>query len=59
MSLITLNISNLDKTSTMMFIPYSYINVIAKVTMAAAVIITIVSGLDYFIKNKEAINTEK
>jgi CDP-diacylglycerol--glycerol-3-phosphate 3-phosphatidyltransferase len=40
-------------------IPYSYIVILAKIAMTAAIIITIISGLDYFIKNKGAINTDK
>lgn len=59
LALISINKSSLDASSTLMIIPYSYIVILTKVAMAAAIIITIISGLDYFIKNKEAINTDR
>ena len=41
----------------------SYVNpalkILTDVTMAAAVIITIISGVDYFVKNKGAIRVDK
>ncbi|NOH14984.1 CDP-diacylglycerol--glycerol-3-phosphate 3-phosphatidyltransferase [Clostridium cochlearium] len=40
-------------------IPSNYISTLTTVTMAAAVIITIISGIDYFVKNKEAIKIDK
>ena len=40
-------------------IPSNYISTLTTITMAAAVIITIISGIDYFVKNKEAIKIDK
>lgn len=59
LALISINKGNLNASATFMMIPYSYIIILAKVAMVAAIIITIISGLDYFIKNKEAINTDR
>ena len=36
-----------------------YLNILTNVTMIIAVIITLISGLDYFIKNKNLIRTDK
>ena len=57
-SLLGLNKGFLDAINALN-IPVSYFNILSKATMAAAVIITIISGLDYFIKNKEAIKPDK
>ncbi|WP_027623482.1 CDP-diacylglycerol--glycerol-3-phosphate 3-phosphatidyltransferase [Clostridium lundense] len=59
LALISINKGSLNASSTLMIIPYDYIVILTKVAMAAAIIITIISGLDYFIKNKEAINTDR
>jgi CDP-diacylglycerol--glycerol-3-phosphate 3-phosphatidyltransferase len=39
--------------------PHKFLNISTKVAMAAAVTITIVSGLDYFIKNKEVMRADR
>jgi CDP-diacylglycerol--glycerol-3-phosphate 3-phosphatidyltransferase len=36
-----------------------FFNVMPGITMAIAIIVTIISGIDYFIKNKEAIKVDK
>ncbi|MEW9093882.1 MAG: CDP-diacylglycerol--glycerol-3-phosphate 3-phosphatidyltransferase [Clostridiaceae bacterium] len=40
-------------------IPTHYFDILVTVTMGIAVIITIVSGIDYFVKNKEAIKPDR
>ena len=44
---------------TILSIPKNCISILTNITMGAAVIITIVSGVDYFVKNKEAIKIDK
>jgi len=39
--------------------PQYWLNVIALISMGLAVIITIISGVDYFIKNKNAVRIDK
>lgn len=39
--------------------PHKFLNVTTDVAMALAIIITIISGLDYFIKNKEVLKPDK
>ncbi|WP_315114838.1 CDP-diacylglycerol--glycerol-3-phosphate 3-phosphatidyltransferase [uncultured Clostridium sp.] len=36
-----------------------YFDILVTITMGIAIVITIVSGIDYFIKNKEAINPDR
>lgn len=50
-----INLNNIN----ILFIPNSYMSTLTNITMGAAVIITIISGIDYFIKNKNAIKTDK
>lgn len=59
LALISINEGSVNAPATFMMIPYSYIVILAKIAMTAAIIITIISGLDYFVKNKGAINTDK
>ena len=59
LALISIDEGSENAPATFMMIPYSYIVILAKIAMTAAIIITIISGLDYFIKNKGAINTDK
>ncbi|WP_125153717.1 CDP-diacylglycerol--glycerol-3-phosphate 3-phosphatidyltransferase [Clostridium rectalis] len=55
-----LSLDSVMKTSFISNILSSnYIVVISKISMAAAIIITIISGIDYFVKNKDAIKTDK
>lgn len=39
--------------------PYEFFKIITDISMGAAVIITIVSGVDYFVKNKNSIDIDK
>ncbi|QBD84848.1 CDP-diacylglycerol--glycerol-3-phosphate 3-phosphatidyltransferase [Clostridium tetani] len=50
-----INLNNINILS----IPSNYISTLTTITMGAAVIITIISGVDYFVKNKEAIKIDK
>lgn len=58
-ALINLNKDSLSTWVIFNIIPFSYIGLIAKISMALAIIITIVSGVDYFIKNKDAIKPDR
>ncbi|MBU5482799.1 CDP-diacylglycerol--glycerol-3-phosphate 3-phosphatidyltransferase [Clostridium sp. MSJ-11] len=40
-------------------IPPHYFDILVAVTMGIAIVITIVSGIDYFVKNKEAIKPDR
>lgn len=42
-----------------LFIKFSFIETIAFIALIAATISTVVSGVDYFVKNKKAISTNK
>ncbi|GAA0723108.1 CDP-diacylglycerol--glycerol-3-phosphate 3-phosphatidyltransferase [Clostridium malenominatum] len=57
-SLLGLNKEFLSILSTLSISPSIY-DILSKITMAAAVIITIISGVDYFIKNKEAVKSDR
>lgn len=57
-SLLGLNKEFLSILSTLSISPAIY-DILSKITMAAAVIITIISGVDYFIKNKEAVKSDR
>ncbi|MBC2578900.1 CDP-diacylglycerol--glycerol-3-phosphate 3-phosphatidyltransferase [Clostridium sp. DJ247] len=39
--------------------PHSYLNIATEIAMAIAIAVTIISGLDYFIKNKEVMRSDK
>jgi CDP-diacylglycerol---glycerol-3-phosphate 3-phosphatidyltransferase len=39
--------------------PLQWINIVTLISMGASVIITIISGVDYFVKNKNAIRMDK
>lgn len=58
-ALINLNKDSLATLSVFTIIPFSFLEWIAKISMAFAIIITIVSGVDYFVKNKEAIKPDR
>lgn len=58
-ALINLNKDSLSTLSVFTVIPYSYLELLAQISMALAIIITIVSGVDYFVKNKEAIKPDR
>lgn len=58
-ALIDLNKDSLSTLSAFTIIPFSYLELIAQISMALAIIITIVSGVDYFVKNKEAIKPDR
>ncbi|WP_097025484.1 CDP-diacylglycerol--glycerol-3-phosphate 3-phosphatidyltransferase [Clostridium peptidivorans] len=58
-ALIDLNKDILSASSVFTIIPFSYLELIAQISMALAIIITIVSGVDYFVKNKEAIKPDR
>lgn len=57
-SLLGLNTEFLDILGALN-ISYATYDVLSKITMAAAVLITIISGVDYFIKNKEAVKPDR
>lgn len=58
-ALIDLNKDSLSALSVFTAIPFSYLELIAQISMALAIIITVVSGVDYFVKNKEAIKPDR
>ncbi|MBM7868998.1 CDP-diacylglycerol--glycerol-3-phosphate 3-phosphatidyltransferase [Clostridium pascui] len=58
-ALINLNKDSLSVLSVFTIIPFSFLEWIAKTAMLLAIIITIVSGVDYFVKNKEAIKPDR
>lgn len=61
LALINLNYNHVSLGIIKRFItyPHKFLNITTDVAMAAAIAITIISGLDYFIKNKEVMKPDR
>lgn len=61
MALINLNYNHISLGVIKKFInyPHKFLNISTDIAMAAAVIITIISGVDYFAKNKDVMRPDK
>lgn len=61
LALINLNYNHVSLGMLKRFItyPHKFLNITTDTVMALAIIITIISGLDYFIKNKEVFRPDK
>lgn len=61
MALINLNYNHVSLGIIKKFItyPHKFLNITTDIAMAAAIIITIVSGLDYFAKNREVMRSDR
>ncbi|MCT8976803.1 CDP-diacylglycerol--glycerol-3-phosphate 3-phosphatidyltransferase [Clostridium sp. CX1] len=61
LGLINLSYNNVSFGIIKQFInyPHRFLNLVTAIAMSAAVIITIVSGLDYFLKNREVMRSDR
>jgi len=61
MALVNLNYNRVSLGAIKKFInyPHKFLNITTDIAMAAAIIITIISGLDYFLKNREVMRSDK
>ncbi len=61
LALINLNYNHVSLGIIKKFItyPHKFLNITTDVAMAAAIAITIISGLDYFLKNKEVMRADR
>lgn len=61
MGLINLNYNQVSFGIIKKFItyPHKFLNLTTSIAMAAAVTITVISGLDYFVKNKDAMKADR
>lgn len=61
LALVNLNYNHVSLGIIRRFInyPHKFLNVTTDIAMGLAVIITIISGVDYFVKNKEVMRTDK
>ena len=61
LALVNLNYNNVSFGIINKFIvyPHRFLNITTDIAMGLAIIITIISGVDYFIKNKDVISYDK
>lgn len=61
LALINLNYNHVSLSTLRRIItyPHKFLNITTEIAMAIAIAVTIISGLDYFIKNKEVIRSDK